>query len=226
RPRAPRDAKPVDEVGPLLGGKRGRRAPSAQTRPKNFRLATPSRSANLILLWRLRRRRGTRTLESALGTGEGGNAMSAIRRLSAALAVSIFSAGAAVAEPTTIGAVDKVQAQVSAAQAGQTRELAVNSDLYFRDRCRSGDGARLQATLGEHATLVIDEFVYDPTTSRGKLAVRIAKGAFLYVGGLIERAPGAKVLISTPAAAIGVRGTTVWGGPIDKGFGVLALSGE
>ena len=160
--------------------------------------------------------------------------MSAIRRLSAALAVSIFSAGAAVAEPTTIGAVDKVQAQVSATQAGQTRELAVNSDLYFRDRCRSGDGARLQATLkdgtqltlGEHATLVIDEFVYDPTTSRGKLAVRIAKGAFLYVGGLIERAPGAKVLISTPAAAIGVRGTTVWGGPIDKGFGVLALSGE
>ena len=86
------------------------------------------------------------------------------------------------------------------------------------------DGTHL--TLGEHATLVVDEFVYDPTTSRGKLAVRIAKGAFLYVGGLIEGEPGAKVRIRTPAAALGVRGTTVWGGPIDKGFGVLALSGE
>ncbi len=160
--------------------------------------------------------------------------MSAVRRWSAFLAVSIFSASVAVGEPTTLGAVDKVQAQVDATQAGRTRALAVNSDLYFRDRCQSGEGARLQATLkdgtqltlGEHATLVVDEFVYDPTTSRGKLAVRIAKGAFLYVGGLIEGEPGAKVRMRTPAAAIGVRGTTVWGGPIDKGFGVLALSGE
>jgi len=160
--------------------------------------------------------------------------MTAVRRWSASLAVSIFSASVAVGEPTTVGAVDKVQAQVDATQAGRTRTLAVNSDLYFRDRCQSGEGARLQATLkdgtqltlGEHATLVVDEFVYDPTTSRGKLAVRIAKGAFLYVGGLIEGEPGAKVRMRTPAAAIGVRGTTVWGGPIDKGFGVLALSGE
>jgi hypothetical protein len=160
--------------------------------------------------------------------------MPAIPLLSASLAVFVFSAGVAAAEPAVIGAVDKVQARVDATQAGQTRSLELNSDLYFRDRCQSGEGARLQATLkdgtrltlGEHATLVIDEFVYDPMTSRSKLAVRIAKGAFLYVGGLIEGEPGAKVRIRTPAAALGVRGTTVWGGPIDRGFGVLALSGE
>jgi hypothetical protein len=160
--------------------------------------------------------------------------MSAIRRLSASSVVSIFSAGVAVAEPTAIGAVDRVQAQVEATQAGETRTLVVNADLYFRDRCRSRKGARLQATLkdgtqltlGENATVVVDEFVYDPTRSRGELSVSIAKGAFLYVGGLIEGEPGAKVRIRTPVAAIGVRGTTVWGGPIDKGFGVLALSGE
>jgi hypothetical protein len=86
------------------------------------------------------------------------------------------------------------------------------------------DGTRL--TLGENATLVVDDFVYDPAQSRGELSFRVAKGAFLYVGGLIEGEPGAKVRIRTPAAAIGVRGTTVWGGPIDKGFGVLALAGE
>lgn len=160
--------------------------------------------------------------------------MRAVQRLSASLAVCIVSAGAALAEPMAVGVVDKVQAEVQATQAGETRALAVASDLYFRDRCRSGDGARLQATLkdgtqltlGEHATLVVDAFAYDPAKSRGELAVRFAKGAFLYVGGAIEGEPGAKVRITTPAAAIGVRGTTVWGGPIDKGFGVLALSGE
>jgi hypothetical protein len=37
---------------------------------------------------------------------------------------------------------------------------------------------------------------------------------------------GAKVQIRTPVGAIGVRGTTVWGGPIDNGYGVIVLNGE
>jgi len=160
--------------------------------------------------------------------------MSAICRVSAPVAVYIFAAGVAVAETTTVGTVDKVQAEVNATQAGQTRALAINSDVNFRDRCHSTDGARLQATLkdgtqltlGENATLVIDEFVYDPFKSRGALSVRVIKGAFLFVGGRIEGVTGAKVQIHTPVAAIGVRGTTVWGGPIDNGYGVVVLSGE
>ena len=155
-------------------------------------------------------------------------------RFSALLAVCVFGASAAVAQTTTVGAVDKVQSHVDATQAGQTRALAVNSDVYFRDRCHSGEGARLQATLkdgtqltlGENATLVLDEFVYDPFRSRGELSLRVIKGAFLYVGGLVEGVSGAKVRIQTPVAAIGVRGTTVWGGPIDNGYGVVVLSGE
>jgi hypothetical protein len=150
------------------------------------------------------------------------------------LAVGIFSAGVAIAEPMAVGAVDQVQAQVEATQAGQTRALGVNSEIYFRDRCHSTEGARLQATLkdgtqltlGENATLVVDEFVYDPYRSRGELAIRVVKGAFLYVGGLIDKETGANVRIRTPLAAIGIRGTTVWGGPIDNGYGVIVLSGE
>jgi hypothetical protein len=160
--------------------------------------------------------------------------MSAIGRLSIPLAVLVFNASIAIAEPLTVGAVDKVQAHVDATQAGQTRPLVINSDIYFRDRCQSGEGARLQVTLkdgtqltlGEHATLVVDEFIYDPHTSRAELAIRVVKGAFLYVGGLIDKATDAKVRIRTPFAAIGIRGTTVWGGPIDNGYGVIVLSGE
>ena len=160
--------------------------------------------------------------------------LSAICQLSAPVAVCIFASNVAVAETTTVGAIDKVQAQVNATQAGQTRALAVNSDVYFRDRCHNTEGARLQATLkdgtqltlGENATLVVDEFIYDPFRSRGALLVRVIKGAFLFVGGRIEGVNGAKVQIQTPFAAIGVRGITVWGGPIDNGYGAVVLSGE
>ena len=37
---------------------------------------------------------------------------------------------------------------------------------------------------------------------------------------------GATVQIRTPVGAIGLRGTTVWGGPIDHGYGIIVLSGE
>ncbi len=97
--------------------------------------------------------------------------LSAICRLSVPLAASILRARVGAAQPITVGAVDKVQAQVEATQAGQTRALVVKSDVYFRDRCHSREGAHLQATLkdgtqlilGENATVVVDEFIYDPS---------------------------------------------------------------
>ena len=158
---------------------------------------------------------------------------SAICRLSVPLAAGIFRASIAVAETTTVGVVDKVQAQVEATQAGQTRALVVQSEVYFRVRCHSGEGARLQATLkdgtqltlGENATLVVDEFIYDPSMSRAELSLRVIRGAS-YTSGRIEGVNGAKVQIRTPVGAIGLRGTTVWGGPIDRGYGVIVLNGE
>ena len=63
--------------------------------------------------------------------------MLVICRLEVLVAVCIFGASVAVAEPMTVGGVDKVQAQVEATQAGQTRGLVVKSEVYFRDRCHS-----------------------------------------------------------------------------------------
>ena len=111
--------------------------------------------------------------------------MLVICRLLALVAVCIFVANVAVAEPMTVGAVDKVQAQVEATQAGQTRGLVVKSEVYFRDRCHSREGARLQATLkdgtqltlGENATVVVDEFIYDPVMSRAELSLRVRQRA-------------------------------------------------
>lgn len=62
--------------------------------------------------------------------------------------------------------------------------------------------------------------------SRGALSVSVIKSGFLYVGGRIEGVNGAKMQIHTPVGAIGLRGTTVWSGPIDKVYGVIVLNGE
>ena len=48
----------------------------------------------------------------------------------------------------------------------------------------------------------------------------------MFVGGKIEGPTGGNVAIHTPVGTIGVRGTTVWGGFIDGGYGVLVLDGH
>jgi hypothetical protein len=137
------------------------------------------------------------------------------------------------AETEKVGSVDKVQGNAEAAQAGQSRSLAASGDVLFLDHIQTGGGARVEATLkdgakltlGEHGRLVVDKFVYDASKEGGALSVRV-KGAFLFVGGKIEGPTGGNVAIHTPVGTLGVRGTTVWGGFIDGGYGVLVLSGK
>jgi hypothetical protein len=155
-------------------------------------------------------------------------------KIPAFAAAIVLSIAPALAAPDAIGAVDKAQGEVTAAQRGDARNLQADTALYFRDAVRTGAGARFEGklsdgtvlTLGEKGKLTIDEFVYRPDAPGGKLALSVAKGAFLFVGGKIEAPSGGNVDIKTPVGTLGVRGTTVWGGHIDGGFGVLVLKGE
>ncbi len=148
--------------------------------------------------------------------------------------VSTAVAGAAYANQVIVGAASKVQLQVQASLSNQIRELRPAEAIWFGDALTTGSGARLEAklgdgtvlTLGEKARITVDEFVYDPKVVGGKLDVTVHTGAFLFVGGKIEGPTGGNVTINTPVGTLGVRGTTVWGGYIDGGYGVLVLDGE
>ena len=61
-------------------------------------------------------------------------------------------------------------------------------------------------TVTEHSNLLIDDFVYDPKSGRGNLALKAAAGTVRYVSGAIAKDPK-QVKINTPTAAIAVRGT-------------------
>ncbi len=147
------------------------------------------------------------------------------------LSIGLAAAGTA---STPIGAVEKLQASAEASQGDEARSLEANAPVFFRDRLHTGRGARLEArladdtvlTLGANTRLTIDEFVYKPGEPGSKLAMAVTGGAFLFVGGKIEGPSGGNVAIRTPVGTLGVRGTTVWGGPIDHGYGVLVLKGE
>ena len=141
--------------------------------------------------------------------------------------------GQGAAARQAVGVVTRVQAAAEAVYESEARGLAERSPVLFDDLLQTGAAARLQATLadgteitlGEMAEILIDAFVYDPESGDGVLELRVVEGAFLFVGGKLEELAGARVEIATPVAILGVRGTTVWGGPIDGGYGVLVLDG-
>ena len=113
------------------------------------------------------------------------------------------------------------------------RALQAQSDIVYDDLLRTGPDSRLQATLldgsqitlGAHASLLIDTFVYAPATTSGALSLSLIEGAFKFVSGQIKEANGDRVDIATPIGVIGIRGTTFWMGNVDGGYGVLAIEG-
>ena len=140
----------------------------------------------------------------------------------------------ALADRMVVGAVENVQERAEAKFDQGLRMLDRLDPVLFEDLLRTGADARLLArladgseiTLGENAEMLIDDFVYDPANGKGEMFVRVVKGAFLFVGGEIENVAGGKgVQIATAVGTLGIRGTKLWGGPIDDGFGVLVLDG-
>ena len=67
------------------------------------------------------------------------------------------------------------------------------------------DDTRVDVT--SHSKLIIDDFVYDPNTKRGKLSLKASLGTIRYASGQIAKNSATDVKITTPTATIAVRGT-------------------
>ena len=136
--------------------------------------------------------------------------------------------GAAAAE--SVGVVTNVQNQ---AEIGATTATA-GTPVHMNDRLHTGANARLRITfrdnsvltLGENANVVIDRYVFNPDKSTGQVALNATRGAFRFAGGKIEQMREKKVTVTTPVAAMAVRGTDFWAGHIDGQYGVLLLKGR
>ncbi len=64
-----------------------------------------------------------------------------------------------------------------------------------------------KVSITRQSKLVIDDFVYDPNSGTGKLAMNVAMGTVRYASGAIARNSRENVRLRTPTATIAVRGT-------------------
>jgi len=117
------------------------------------------------------------------------------------------------ADETRVGVAGAVNPATATIQPnGNQRTLFIGNDVVFRERIRTDAGGRAQLifldrsalSVGPNAELTIDEFVFDPATSSGKLAVNATVGVFRFVGGKLSKS--GNVEIRTPSAVLGIRG--------------------
>ena len=64
-----------------------------------------------------------------------------------------------------------------------------------------------KVNIAEYSTLIIDEFVYDDNTKKGKVSLKASFGKLRYTSGLIAKNSKENIKITTPTASVSVRGT-------------------
>lgn len=93
------------------------------------------------------------------------------------------------------------------------RKLVIGQDVIFNEHITTGAGGQTQLlfldesamTVGPGSDLTIDQFVYDPRSGAGKLAMSATRGLLRYVGGKLSKHDGAVTVRST-TATLAVRG--------------------
>ena len=120
------------------------------------------------------------------------------------------------------------EAQVGSATA------AVGTPVHTSDQLRTGPDSRLQVTfvdntvltLGENARVVVDRYVYNPEQGTGEVALTATRAALHFTTGKLNQLRDKSVTVTTPVAALAVRGTVFWAGIVDYHYGVLLLEGK
>ncbi len=125
-------------------------------------------------------------------------------------ALALVQAAPAVAQ--SIGNAQSITNQVDGILRGNTRSLAVGSDVFSNEVVRTGDAASAQLvfldatnlSVGPRSLVTLDRFVYNPDRNTGRVVVRASRGIFRFVTG---SQPSRDYTVQTPVATIGVRGT-------------------
>ena len=125
------------------------------------------------------------------------------------LAATSISALPMVAAAEVVGTMTALQTKISGSEG---KKLSVGARISLGDQLTSNKTGlgmivfndESSAKIGPNSILTIDEFVYQPGRSRGKVAVNMKRGLVRFYGGQISKS--GKMQVTTPHIVLGIRG--------------------
>ena len=130
-------------------------------------------------------------------------------------------AQAADGSPTEpIGRISTIDGDVEIERVDGTRVTVAEGDPVFQgDVVITGENGAIDIefadfstfSLGGDGRMVLDEMIYDPVAQEGEFALSVVSGTFSFISGNIAKTSPDAMVLDTPVATIGIRGTTVAG---------------
>ena len=142
-----------------------------------------------------------------------------LRRMSSWLAgfAVLFAATPAFAQQAAIGRVKVVSGAAFIVRGGDLVPIRLGLPVYETDGLRTGADGRVGVTLNDDTRVSIgpgsevrlDRFAYAPSSGQLGFVLNVVRGVAAYVSGRIAKLSPDSVHLETPAAIVGVRGTTL-----------------
>jgi hypothetical protein len=135
----------------------------------------------------------------------------------AAAAVFVVFAAAPVFAQEPAGRIKVASGSVFIVRNNGTVPAKAGEFVYQSDTLKTGTDGRLGVTLkddtrvslGPGSEVRLDRFAYTPAKGGIGLVLDVVRGAMAYVSGRIAKLAPDSVRLKTPAAIVGVRGTTL-----------------
>lgn len=141
------------------------------------------------------------------------------RRILLGALILAATAVSAAAQPsqTAAGRIKIASGSAFIVRAGMNLPAQAGQLVFEADALRTGADGRLGVTLkddtrvsiGPSSELRVDQFLYAPAEGRLGLVLNVVRGVVAYVSGRIAKLSPDSIRLETPAAVVGVRGTTL-----------------
>lgn len=140
-------------------------------------------------------------------------------RLAGVLALLVATSVPAFAQqpPAAAGRVKIASGEAFIVRNGKAISAKPGDAVFASDNLRTGEDGAIGVTLkdatrlslGPSSELRLERFVYAPESGGLAMVIKFLRGASTYVSGRIAKLAPDAVRLETPAAIVGVRGTTL-----------------
>jgi len=120
-------------------------------------------------------------------------------------------------EPSGVGRIKVASGTAYVVRQGATIAAQSGQVLFETDSLKTGDDGRIGVTLkddtrvsiGPSSELTLQRFVYEPGRGSFSMILQFVRGVAAYVSGRMAKLAPESIRLETPAAIVGVRGTSL-----------------
>jgi hypothetical protein len=120
-------------------------------------------------------------------------------------------------QPSAAGRITVVSGSAFIVRQDATIRAELGQEVFETDSLKTGADGRIGVTLkddtrvsiGPSSELRLERFVYEPGSGNLGMVVRFVRGVAAYVSGRMAKLAPQSIRLETPAAIVGVRGTSL-----------------